>query len=144
MNGPSALTAGPSTPAVSSLVTIDPRSAFLPASASTAEAVSALNTHGFCVVPDVLSAAMIAKLTGHIENYMNGGWPRSLENPFHGLNTYRFFDLLNADREWTELPVLPKVLDVGKAVLGKDCLLTTYGTWVFGLGGDSLTIRSCL
>lgn len=96
--------------------------------ATTADALAALKQDGYCVIPGMLPDALCDEMLACIECYMGGGWPRSLDNPFHGHKTFRFFDLLNADPVWRELPVQPRIYDIAKKVLGNDCLLSTFGT----------------
>ncbi|KAI9002203.1 hypothetical protein DFJ74DRAFT_613627 [Hyaloraphidium curvatum] len=113
----------------------------LRAGASPAEVAAALRENGFCVLPDAVPPALVSKLLSHIDRYMAGAWPRSLENYFHGHNTYRYFDLLNADPEWRQLTILPGVLGAAKEILGKDLQLATFGTVSIGPGEEAQKIH---
>ena len=63
---------------------------------------------------------------------MVGNWGRSLIQSFHGHRTVRYFDLLNAAPVFRTLPAHPAILPVVRAVLGPDCLLSTFGTVAIG------------
>ena len=55
-------------------------------------------------------------------------------NPFSGLNTVRFFDLLNKGEVWQRVAAHPKVTEVIRGVIGADCLLSTMGSALIGPG----------
>ena len=73
---------------------------------------------------------------------MDGTWGRSLVQSFHGYRTVRYFDLLNADPVFQQFPVHEHILPVVRAVLGKDCLLSTYGTASIGPGEPAQAIHA--
>lgn len=114
----------------------------LPANATIEQAVEALKRDGYCILPNALPDDLCTKYLDCIKRYMKGEWPRSLENPFHGKKTHRFFDLLNADDVWQELPVQPKILGIAQRILGNDCQLTTYGTVSIGPGEPAQHIHT--
>ncbi|KAI9003991.1 hypothetical protein DFJ74DRAFT_774675 [Hyaloraphidium curvatum] len=114
----------------------------LAAIATPDEVASALLRDGFAILPDAVPPSLCTSLLSHIERYMAGGWHRVLAQDFHGRNTYRFFDLLNADDEWAEVPLLPRVLPVVEKVLGKDMLLGTLGTVSIGPGEKAQAIHA--
>jgi ectoine hydroxylase-related dioxygenase (phytanoyl-CoA dioxygenase family) len=73
---------------------------------------------------------------------MEGTWGRSLVQSFHGYRTVRYFDLLNAAPVFRRLPVHEHILPVVQAVLGHDCLLSTYGTVSIGPGEPAQAIHA--
>ena len=73
---------------------------------------------------------------------MAGNWGRSLIQSFHGYRTVRYFDLLNAAPVFRILPAHPAILPVVRAVLGHDCLLSTFGTVAIGPGEPAQAIHA--
>lgn len=101
----------------------------------------AVRRDGYAVVERALPAPLCDALVGEIEA-MDGHWKRSLVQEFHGRRTVRYFDLLNADPAFQQVPVHPAVLPVVRAVLGSDCQLGTYGTVSIGPGEKAQTIHA--
>ena len=89
----------------------------------------------------MLSRAECEELRTTIDG-MAGRWGRSLIQSFHGHRTVRYFDLLNADPMFRTLPVHVGILPVARAVLGDDCLLSTYGTVAIGPGEPAQAIHA--
>lgn len=88
-------------------------------------------------VPLELCEAILAEM-----DRMEDFWPRALNQSLHGINTIRYFDLLNADPIFQRVPVTPAILDVMRGVLGSDCLLGTYGTSSIGPGEQAQVIHT--
>jgi ectoine hydroxylase-related dioxygenase (phytanoyl-CoA dioxygenase family) len=65
-----------------------------------------------------------------------------LVQTFHGFQTVRYFDLLNGHPVFRTVPVLPTVLEVVRGVLGRDCLLGTYGTVSIGPGERAQAVHA--
>lgn len=105
------------------------------------ELLNRLEQDGFAVLTDVLPADLVEDAMDSIEG-MNHTWGRSLVQSFHGRRTVRYFDLLNSDPVWQRLPVHANILPVVHAVLGSDCLLSTYGTASIGPGEPAQAIHA--
>ncbi len=105
------------------------------------EHLRALARDGFSVQPDALEPALVDELLAEIEA-MRITWGRSLVQSFHGLRTVRYFDLLNGAPVWRRLPAHPAILPVMRAVLGDDCLLSTYGTVAIGPGEPAQAVHA--
>ncbi len=103
--------------------------------------LEALERDGYSVLTGALDGELVDALDDAIDG-MHGTWGRSLVQSFHGRRTIRYFDLLNADPVWQKLPVHPNILPVVRAVLGKDCLLSTYGTASIGPGEPAQAIHA--
>ena len=108
---------------------------------TVSDTVTALDRDGYCIVDGVLSRAECDQLRNTIDG-MAGRWGRSLIQSFHGHRTVRYFDLLNADPMFRTLPVHAGILPVARAVLGDDCLLSTYGTVAIGPGEPAQAIHA--
>ncbi len=92
---------------------------------------AALAERGYSIAADVLTAGECDEFAATIDA-MVGNWGRSLIQSFHGYRTVRYFDLLNAAPVFRTLPAHPAILPVVRAVLGHDCLLSTFGTVAIG------------
>jgi hypothetical protein len=103
--------------------------------------VEELRRTGYSIRPDALTPELCDELVAVIDG-MGDRWPRSLVQTFHGYQTVRYFDLLNADPVFQAVPVLPSVLAVVRGVLGADCLLGTYGTVSIGPGERAQAIHA--
>jgi ectoine hydroxylase-related dioxygenase (phytanoyl-CoA dioxygenase family) len=107
----------------------------------SAHHIDELREQGYSIrrgaVPDQLCDELAAVIEG-----MDERWPRSLVQTFHGFQTVRYFDLLNADPVFRALPVLPDILEVVRGVLGRDCLLGTYGTVSIGPGERAQAVHA--
>ncbi len=99
--------------------------------ATVEEHRTTLAREGYSIATDVLTGAECDELAATIDA-MAGTWGRSLIQSFHGYRTVRYFDLLNAAPVFRILPAHPAILPVVRAVLGADCLLSTYGTVAIG------------
>jgi ectoine hydroxylase-related dioxygenase (phytanoyl-CoA dioxygenase family) len=108
---------------------------------AVAHDVAALARDGYSIRHDVLTTAECDELLATIDA-MAGTWGRSLIQSFHGYRTVRYFDLLNAAPVFRSLPAHPQILPVARAVLGKDCLLSTYGTVAIGPGEPAQAIHA--
>jgi hypothetical protein len=101
----------------------------------------ALLADGYSIMPDALDPAFCDELVAEFGR-MKGVWRRALVQEFHGRNTTRYFDLLNAAPIFQKVPVAPKVLGVVRATLGEDCLLGTYGSVSIGPGEPAQMIHA--
>ncbi len=106
-----------------------------------AEVRARIERDGFAIVERALSADVCDRLVAEI-HAMAGVWKRSLVQEFHGRDTVRYFDLLNADPVFGEVPIHPVILPVVREVLGVDCLLGTYGTVSIGPGEKAQAIHA--
>jgi ectoine hydroxylase-related dioxygenase (phytanoyl-CoA dioxygenase family) len=97
--------------------------------------------NGYSIMPDALPADLCDAVVEEFGR-MPGTWRRSLVQDFHGRNTVRYFDLLNAAPIFQAIPVAEKVLGVVRAVLGRDCLLGTYGSVSIGPGEKAQMIHA--
>lgn len=102
---------------------------------------AALERDGFSVVEHALEPGLVDELCAEIDG-MAGTWGRSLVQSFHGHGTVRYFDLLNGGDVWQHLPAHAAILPVVHAVLGHDCLLSTYGTVAIGPGEPAQAIHA--
>lgn len=94
---------------------------------------AALEADGYCIVPEAVAPQLCDDLLAEIGR-MADVWDRSLVQGFHGYETIRYFDLLNAAAIFQQIPVQSVLLRTAQAVLGEDCLLGTYGTVSIGPG----------
>ena len=97
--------------------------------------------NGYSILADALPADLCDELVAEFGR-MQATWRRSLVQEFHGRNTVRYFDLLNAAPIFQTIPVAEKVLGVVKATLGADCLLGTYGSVSIGPGEAAQMIHA--
>jgi ectoine hydroxylase-related dioxygenase (phytanoyl-CoA dioxygenase family) len=111
------------------------------ASAAVDHHVAALRHNGYSVRPAALSPELCDEILTAMAS-MDGTWGRSLVQSFHGHRTVRYFDLLNAAPVFQRLPVHEHILPVVRAVLGHDCLLSTYGTVSIGPGEPAQAIHA--
>jgi len=102
---------------------------------------AALAENGYSIATGVLTDAECDELLATIDG-MAGTWGRSLVQSFHGYRTVRYFDLLNAAPVFRILPAHPAILPVVRAVLGHDCLLSTFGTVAIGPGEPAQAIHA--
>jgi ectoine hydroxylase-related dioxygenase (phytanoyl-CoA dioxygenase family) len=109
--------------------------------ASTAHHLAELQRVGFSVRERALEPELVDAILAENEA-MAATWGRSLVQSFHGHRTIRYFDLLNAAPVFQRLPVHRSILPVVRAVLGKDCLLSTYGTVSIGPGEPAQAIHA--
>jgi ectoine hydroxylase-related dioxygenase (phytanoyl-CoA dioxygenase family) len=103
--------------------------------------VAELQRQGYSLRPQALSLELCDEILAELER-MEGTWGRSLVQSFHGRRTIRYFDLLNAAPVFERLPVHDHILPVVRAVLGDDCLLSTYGTAAIGPGEPAQAIHA--
>ena len=103
--------------------------------------VAELRRDGYSLRRDAIAPELCDEILTAMER-MDGTWGRSLVQSFHGGRTVRYFDLLNADPVFQRLPVHEHVLPVVRAVLGNDCLLSTYGTASIGPGEPAQAIHA--
>ena len=100
-------------------------------------------------------------MLAEVERLRDTETPLSLRNGFHGYNTERWFDLLNCGecasnngvcsvrrpsssrsqplaalwgRVWQRVATHPALLGPARALLGRDCILNTFGTSIVGPG----------
>jgi len=100
-----------------------------------------LIAQGYSIMRDALPVDLCDALVAEFDR-MRGVWRRSLVQNFHGRNTVRYFDLLNAAPVFQRVPVAPPVLAVVRATLGDDCLLGTYGSVSIGPGERAQMIHA--
>jgi ectoine hydroxylase-related dioxygenase (phytanoyl-CoA dioxygenase family) len=103
--------------------------------------VAELQRQGYSLHRDALSLELCDEVLAELEQ-MTETWGRSLVQSFHGHRTIRYFDLLNAAPIFERLPVHEHILPVVRAVLGHDCLLSTYGTVAIGPGEPAQAIHA--
>jgi ectoine hydroxylase-related dioxygenase (phytanoyl-CoA dioxygenase family) len=96
---------------------------------------------GYAIREEALPADVCDRLVETFEG-MAGAWDRVLVQDFHGRRTVRYFDLLNGPEIFTTLPTLTTVLPVVRGVLGRDCLLATYGSVAIGPGERAQAIHA--
>jgi ectoine hydroxylase-related dioxygenase (phytanoyl-CoA dioxygenase family) len=97
--------------------------------------------NGYSILPDALPTDLCDKLVAEFGR-MQATWRRSLVQEFHGRNTVRYINLLNAALIFQTIPVAEKVRGVVKAALGEDCLLGTYGSVWIGPGEAAQMIHA--
>jgi ectoine hydroxylase-related dioxygenase (phytanoyl-CoA dioxygenase family) len=97
-------------------------------------AVEAINEHGFYIFEDAFDADLCQEILDEIDWLQSHGIPQSLVNDFHGHNTIRYYDVLNYGAVWQRVATHPNLLPIVRSVLGRDCLLNTYGTSIIGPG----------
>lgn len=103
--------------------------------------VADIREHGYHIAKHALSEGLVNELRAEIDRLTEANYPLSLRNPFNGLKTIRFHDLLNSSAVWQTLPQHPNILPVAKEILGDDCLLNTYGTSTVGPGESEQPIH---
>jgi ectoine hydroxylase-related dioxygenase (phytanoyl-CoA dioxygenase family) len=106
-----------------------------------ADHTAELRERGYSIRRDALAPELCDELVEVIE-HMGDRWPRSLVQTFHGFQTVRYFDLLNGHPVFRTVPVQPTVLEVVRGVLGRDCLLGTYGTVSIGPGERAQAVHA--
>lgn len=94
---------------------------------------AALDRDGYSIMHKAIPASICASIVSELEA-MADGWPRSLVQGFHGVDTVRHFDLLNAADVFQQIPARGDILRVAKDVLGDDCQLGSYGSVAVGPG----------
>src|SRR6516164_8456278 len=92
-----------------------------------------LSTQGYSIMREALPVDLCDALVAEFDR-MRGVWRRSLVQNFHGRNTVRYFDLLNAAPIFQRVPIAPRVLAVVRGTIGDDCQLGTYGSVSIGPG----------
>lgn len=103
--------------------------------------LATLERDGYSVAERALEPALVDEIRAELDA-MAGTWGRSLVQSFHGHHTVRYFDLLNGGDVWQRLPAHAAILPVVRAVLGDDCLLSTYGTVAIGPGEPAQAIHA--
>jgi ectoine hydroxylase-related dioxygenase (phytanoyl-CoA dioxygenase family) len=103
--------------------------------------VAKLQRDGYSIRCDALSGELCDELVATIDG-MAETWGRSLVQSFHGYRTVRYFDLLNGPDVFQRLPIHEHIFPVVQAVLGRDCLLSTYGTVAIGPGEPAQAIHA--
>jgi ectoine hydroxylase-related dioxygenase (phytanoyl-CoA dioxygenase family) len=99
-----------------------------------------LERDGYSIMHDALPSELCEKLVIELTTMANT-WPRSLVQAFHGVDTVRHFDLLNAADIFQAVPAQPEVLAAARDVLGQDCQLGSYGTVAVGSGATAQPIH---
>lgn len=112
-----------------------------PAELDVAHHVEQLRNDGYSIMTGAIDGGLCDAIVDRFEQ-MAGRWPRSLVQTFHGLHTVRYFDLLNADPIFQQIPTHPAILPVVRAVLGVDCQLGTYGSVSIGPGERAQPIHA--
>lgn len=102
---------------------------------------AALQRDGYSIMHDAIAPELCDALLEEITT-MGDRWPRSLVQTFHGFQTVRYFDLLNAADVFQDIPAHPNLLGVVRGVLGVDCQLGTYGTVSIGPGEQAQVIHA--
>jgi ectoine hydroxylase-related dioxygenase (phytanoyl-CoA dioxygenase family) len=92
-----------------------------------------LSAQGYSIMREALPVDLCDALVAEFDR-MRGVWRRSLVQNFHGRNTVRYFDLLNAAPIFQRVPIAPRVLAVVRGTIGDDCQLGTYGSVSIGPG----------
>jgi ectoine hydroxylase-related dioxygenase (phytanoyl-CoA dioxygenase family) len=103
--------------------------------------VAGLRRDGYSLRRDAVPIELCDEILDEMAR-MDGTWGRSLVQSFHGRRTTRYFDLLNAAAVFQRPPVHERILPVVRAVLGHDCLLSTYGTVSIGPGEPAQAVHA--
>lgn len=104
--------------------------------------VDAIAANGFSIMEDAIDPAWRQEIRDEIarlESVRPGG--DIPPQPFSGLVTRRWFDLLNDAEVWQRVAIHPWVLAVLRHVLGDGFLLSTMGTAVVGPGEKAQPIH---
>jgi ectoine hydroxylase-related dioxygenase (phytanoyl-CoA dioxygenase family) len=108
---------------------------------AVAHHLAELRRDGYSIRRDALSVELCDELVATIDG-MAATWGRSLVQSFHGYRTVRYFDLLNGPAVFQRLPVHEHILPVVQGVLGRNCLLSTYGTVAIGPGEPAQAVHA--
>ena len=84
--------------------------------------VEAFDTQGFCVIPELLDAAQLARQREALAPWIDQG-PMG-RNVFEGTRTHRIYAMLAKDPVFTELLAHPVSLAWAEHYLGPSCLLS--------------------
>ena len=95
--------------------------------------MSEVEKEGYCIVKNALPLEFCDEILADIDRmYKDQAVPEWYKNPFHGYKTTRFYNLLNEGDVWGRLVCHDAILPVAKAMLGDDCLLSSYLTSIIG------------
>ena len=97
-------------------------------------ALTGIRERGYYIMQGALGPDLVDEVMQEIARLEREAVPLSLQNPFHGFKTQRYYDVLNYGEIWQHLAVHPSILPVARGILGDDCLLNTYGTSIIGPG----------
>ena len=98
------------------------------------EAIRHIDERGFYIWENALESSFCNEILSEIDSLERLCTPRSLDNDFHGHKTTRYYDVLNYGDIWQHVVTHPNILSVAQGVLGKDCLLNTFGTSIINPG----------
>jgi len=84
--------------------------------------LEAFDTHGFCVIPELLDAAQLARQREALAPWIDQG-PMG-RNVFEGTRTHRIYAMLAKDPVFAELVAHPVSLAWAEYYLGQSCLLS--------------------
>ena len=98
------------------------------------EAITPINDKGFYIWENAFDSSFCDEILDEISRLETLSTPRSLDNDFHGHKTVRYYDVLNYGEIWQRVATHPNLLPVVQGILGKDCLLNTFGTSIINPG----------
>ena len=119
MNAHDSQTVAVTTPAPQNLT--DRLAAHLP-SDCMAELIDTFETEGFCVIPELLDSATLARQREALAPWIEQG-PKG-RNVFEGTRTHRIYAMLAKDPVFAELVAHPVALAWAEHYLGESCLLS--------------------
>jgi hypothetical protein len=86
---------------------------------------AALRERGFCVIPELVPAARLARIAAAYDRAMAEGQPPDLHRSSFGSNV-RLANLLDTSAEFDELYLLPPVLEACTSVIGPSFKLSSF------------------
>lgn len=101
-----------------------------------------LNERGWTVLKGVLDPAEVGRLSAEIDRLHRELRTPQGTNGFEGYRTRRIYTLLGRGETWTSLPIHERVLPLVDAVLGPDCLLSSYSAITIDPGENAQPIHA--
>jgi len=105
------------------------------------EDIKTLEEQGYLIIENAVDPEFCDEIIAEIERLEATGAHRLVPNQRTGLNTVRYFDLLNHGEVWQRVATHPRLMPVIKGILGDDMLLSTMGTAVIGPGEPAQPIH---
>jgi hypothetical protein len=110
-----------------STVLFDAPTARLPSDPITLADINHVKTHGYLILPSILTPAEIHAAKAEITR-LSGDKPLTGRNTFEGEDTTRIYSLLNKTRVFDKLTIIPRVLALNDYFLDPGYQLTAFHT----------------